>query len=288
MASELIVKDKESSNIPQSLLSQENFTHYMKVAEFLAKSSMVPKALAGKPADILIAMEMGQQIGLPMMQALQDIGVINGRPTLWGDGLMALARGHKDFEWIQENNLPTGAECIIKRKGSEPHRVFFSIDDAKKAGLWGKSGPWTQYPTRMLQMRARSFCIRDTFADALKGIKCEEEVSDYTTYEKHENPKIEELRQVLIGAPSQNHSVTITSAADSGSVNATLPPLQVHNTGSDDIPASFEQIEQIDAMMKEQEFTPERRKKAFDYFKIQDLPDLTEAQAIVFLMQLGK
>ena len=51
----------------------------------------------------------------------------------------------------------------------------------KKAGLWGKAGPWSQYPKRMLQMRARSFALRDKFADALSGLLMAEEVQDYST-----------------------------------------------------------------------------------------------------------
>ena len=48
-----------------------------------------------------------------------------------------------------------------------------------KAGLWAKSGPWTQYPKRMMQMRARGFALRDKFADALGGLITVEEAQDY-------------------------------------------------------------------------------------------------------------
>tara|TARA_R110002020_G_scaffold37892_1_gene114463 strand:- start:30 stop:494 length:465 start_codon:yes stop_codon:yes gene_type:complete len=49
---------------------------------------------------------------------------------------------------------------------------------AKKAKLWGKPGPWTQYPARMLQVRARAMALRDQFADVLSGIHIGEEVRD--------------------------------------------------------------------------------------------------------------
>ena len=54
----------------------------------------------------------------------------------------------------------------------------FSEQDAKVAGLWGKSGPWKQYPKRMLQMRARGFNLRDNFADILGGLITAEEARD--------------------------------------------------------------------------------------------------------------
>ena len=43
----------------------------------------------------------------------------------------------------------------------------------------GKQGPWTQYPKRMRQMRARAFALRDVFADILKGMPIAEELQDY-------------------------------------------------------------------------------------------------------------
>src|SRR3546814_17968193 len=57
------------------------------------------------------------------------------------------------------------------------------MDDAKKAGRAGKQGPWSQYPQRMLQMRARAWAMRDGFADVLKGIGIAEEVRDFPVVE---------------------------------------------------------------------------------------------------------
>ena len=54
----------------------------------------------------------------------------------------------------------------------------FSMQDAKQAGLTGKQGPWSQYPRRMLQMRARAFALRDVFADVLRGVHVAEEAQD--------------------------------------------------------------------------------------------------------------
>lgn len=66
------------------------------------------------------------------------------------------------------------------RTGKQNPRVQkFSVKDAKRAGLWGKSGPWSTYPDRMLTMRARSWALRDEFADILKGIIAAEEAQDY-------------------------------------------------------------------------------------------------------------
>jgi len=70
------------------------------------------------------------------------------------------------------------AVCLVKREGQEEQETSFSVSDAKLAGLWGKAGPWTQYPARMLRFRARSFALRDQFGDALRGLKAAEEAMD--------------------------------------------------------------------------------------------------------------
>jgi len=72
------------------------------------------------------------------------------------------------------------ATCTAKRRGYAKATVArFSVADAKKANLWGKTGPWTQYPKRMLQLRARGFALRDAFPDVLKGLVTAEEAQDY-------------------------------------------------------------------------------------------------------------
>ncbi len=71
------------------------------------------------------------------------------------------------------------AVCVAKRKGRKPVIAKFSVEDAKRAGLWGKQGPWQAYPKRMMQMRARGFALRDAFPDALKGLITVEEAQDF-------------------------------------------------------------------------------------------------------------
>lgn len=155
----------------------------MKMSEMLAASSMVPNAYKQKPQDILVCLMWGAEVGLGPIQALNGISVINGKPAMWGDAALALVRGHPACagirEWIEGEGDKLVAHCEVTRRGQAPERRSFSVTDAKKAGLWGKAGPWQQYPTRMLQMRARGFAIRDVFPDALRGVITAEEAQDY-------------------------------------------------------------------------------------------------------------
>lgn len=156
-----------------------NFDEWTKLCSMIADSSLCPTQFKGKPGDVFVACQMGSDLGLKPMQALQNIAVINGRPCLWGDAALAVVRAHPDFSNIEESLEGDTATCVIHRKGQSPTSKSFSRADAETAKLWGKPGPWTQYPTRMLQMRARGFAMRDSFPDALKGINIAEEVMDF-------------------------------------------------------------------------------------------------------------
>ena len=159
-------------------------TEAIQFSEMLANSSMVPKAYQGKPQDILVCVQWGYEMGLAPMQALQNIAVINGKPSVYGDAALALVQASSVCEDVQETMEDEGttnptAVCVAKRKNRSPVVVRFSVEDAKRAGLWGKQGPWQAYPKRMMQMRARGFALRDAFPDVLKGLITAEEAQDY-------------------------------------------------------------------------------------------------------------
>ncbi len=163
---------------PGTGLMPKSLDEAMRFCEMLASSDVIPKQYKGKPGDILVAIEWGMEVGLKPMQALNGISVINGRPSIWGDSALALVRASGKMEYIDESFDGDTAICRVKRRG-EPETVrTFSMEDAKKAGLLNKPGPWQQYPRRMLQMRARAWALRDTFPDVLSGIAIAEEAQD--------------------------------------------------------------------------------------------------------------
>ncbi|HEY1244341.1 MAG TPA: recombinase RecT [Hyphomicrobiaceae bacterium] len=156
-----------------------SFAECWEQSQILARSKLVPTVFHQKPEDICVAIMHGLEVGLLPNQALASIAVINGRPTLWGDGMLAVVRGSGLVESFEETDDGQTATCAVKRRG-EPRPTVrqFSLEDAKRAGLLGKQGPWTQYPQRMRQMRARSWALRDGFADVLKGLYSAEEAQD--------------------------------------------------------------------------------------------------------------
>jgi hypothetical protein len=185
---EIAAQQQSTKQTRLAVFTPVNLTEAIALSKMMASSDIVPKEYKGKAANILIVMQFGAEIGLPPLQALQCVAVINGRPCLYGDGALALVQSHPDYEahkeWIEGSGDTRRAVCQVKRRGQEWHQQTFSVQDAKVAKLWGKRGyngqdtPWITNPDRMLAMRARGFALRDRFADALKGMRLAEEAMD--------------------------------------------------------------------------------------------------------------
>jgi hypothetical protein len=154
----------------------------IQLAEAAVASQLAPQGFKTVQAAF-VAMQLGMELGLPPMTSLRSIAVINGRPSLYGDAQKGLVESSGLCEYCKEYSEGEGekytAVCEVKRVG-RPNAVrqTFSATDAKRAGKLGQPGPWTQYPKRMMQMRARSFALRDAFPDVLQGMLSVEEARD--------------------------------------------------------------------------------------------------------------
>lgn len=210
---------------PQSL--QEAFS----LADRLSKSNLVPKDYIGKPENILVAIQWGMEIGLKPLQSMQNLAVINGRPAIYGDAMIALCLASPQCEYINETFENGTATCRAKRKGAPEQVRTFSRDDAKKAGLLGKQGPWTQYESRMLQMRARGFACRDVFADALKGMNMVEELNDIPQEQTVSGSRVPVAQVVAIAA--QTHAEQAAQAVDQDALNAAIEKMELSADAGD-------------------------------------------------------
>ena len=175
-------------------LALQSFDDAFRFAKMVSGSDFAPKDFKGKPESCMLAIQHGSEVGLSPMQSLQSIAVINGRPTIWGDAALALVQSSPVCEYVKEYTEGQGdsltAVCEAKRRGYPAPTVSrFSMQDAKRAGLAGKSGPWSQYPERMLALRARGFALRNAFADALRGLITAEEAQDYPQPVVAETPR---------------------------------------------------------------------------------------------------
>ena len=221
------------SNITtRQTLQPQSMQEAIQFSEILAKSAMVPNHFQGKPANVLVAVQWGMELGLQPLQALQNISVINGKPSVFGDALLAMVRADSRCvgvnEYIEGEGDDRTAVCTVKRKhGGEIEEITrtFSVSQAKQAGLWSKTGPWKSYPERMLQHRARGNALRDGFPDVLAGMSVYEELRDMEdvknitpTAEAVTAPTLEDLskpKEVVSEAPI----FLLTMCDDDGQIN---------------------------------------------------------------------
>ena len=192
----------------------------MDLSKLLAGSDLVPKGLKGRTADVMICIMHGLEIGVSPAQALSNIMVVNGRPSVWGDLAIGIVRGSGLMKSFKEDPphvaLKQGfGRCQVERINGEKLDYQFSIDDAKKANLWGKVGPWTNYPGRMLMMRPRSWAPRDLFPDVFKGIAIAEEVRDISVIEAEIVPEVPDPTP----APSSEPPAAEPTGEDGNSVS---------------------------------------------------------------------
>ncbi len=289
------------SRLEDSLFSKDLAPHYMKLAGQLASSELVPKGFRGKPQDLFICWAMGYQVGLTPEQSMQCIAVINGKPAMWGDDMLALCMAHKDFEDMIEapiqnkDGMIIGYLCTVKRKGKAPKINEFTLDMAKKAGLLAKGGVWTQYPERMLKLRARGFSLRDAFPDALKGIKPREEIEDYIDAEYRvvddkNLSRTELLKKDYLNKKGSNdaqeNNGQLANSEDSNP-DAETDNNQVAGEMDENGKTSAELYFEIKRLIAEKQFTEERLRKAMAYYEVEFIEELSNESAQHFIKQLN-
>ncbi len=252
---------------------------------------------------------MGKATGLnPFVREIWSVKYQDSAPAqvfIGRDGYRKAAQAHSEYDYHQcdavyENDLfevhngevkhsytlvnrgaLVGAYCIAKRhKSSRPIYVFAELKEYSTGkSLWN---PQTGKPATMIKKVAESQCLRACFQDLLGGTYGEEEMGAAGMEDSNlriikGSTQTEKLKNIL------NDNVI---DVETGEVLETEKP--VHNTGRDDIQISAEQIDEISGLMTEKGFNQERIKKALAYHRVEELEQLTDAQARLFLLQLGK
>jgi hypothetical protein len=137
-----------------------------RMASALAQSDLVPGALRNRPANVLLVIMTGREIGLSAAQSIRTIYIPSGgQPQMRGNLLLARLRqaGH---DYTYEENGDSCKFTVIRDNGRE-YTGSFTVDDAVAAGLAerkdgkivarsanGRPLPWEQYRSDMLFWRA--------------------------------------------------------------------------------------------------------------------------------------
>lgn len=209
------------------------FSEQKDIANLYAESTLVPEAFRNKPADIFVAVTLGQSVGISPIQSLSEINVIKGNPTMSASLIAAQVRraGHKLRIEVDETPGQEYATCTIIRR-DDPDHPFVSKRDrawAQRMGLLNNSN-YVKQPATMLKKRAITDCARDACSEALCGIDyTPDEMSDFdevkATVEEHEettkSPNVVEA-EIVEEKPEQSHKVQLATQEQRDQILAML------------------------------------------------------------------
>lgn len=182
------------------------------IAALYAQSTLVPEAFRNKPADVFVAVTLGQSVGISPIQSLSEINVIKGKPTMSASLIAAQVRkaGHKLRIEVNETPGKESAICTIIRR-DDPDHPFVSKRDrawAQRMGLLNNSN-YIKQPATMLKKRAITDCARDACSEALCGIDyTPDEMSDLDDVEA----RVEETEKTV--EPTQNAEIVEAEIVD--------------------------------------------------------------------------
>lgn len=165
------------------MLSSENalsVQDQIQYAQAVSKAGILPAAYRGKPADIVVALGLGQSMGLSPAESLYRINVVQGKPTASAELITANVRkaGHK--LWTEKDEEHQSVTCTIVRKDMPEHPISVTRDRAwaEAMGLNNKDN-YRRQPMTMLTWRAITACSREACPEALYGVA-------YTPDEMHD------------------------------------------------------------------------------------------------------
>lgn len=220
------------------------------------------------------------------------------------DGYKKIAQLNPEYEWhqpcaIYENDKITmingeihherangnrgqltGAYCLVKRKSSSRAMLAeVSMEEYNSGqGLWVQNPktPWLKAkPETMIKKVAEAHALRMAFQDSFAGTYIEEEMeSTQTTKALEGSTQTERLKNAL------KEPQTIDAEVEEAP--------KTYYSGRDDVQISPEQLDELSSLIREKGFSEERKNNALNYYKVSSLEELTDAQARLFLLQLGK
>lgn len=211
---------------PGSVEGQTWFDRTMAQAEVLAASEIVPVQYRGRPADIVVAAMYGRDFGWSPTTAMSNIQVIEGRPSLSAQAMVALVRHHGHA--LDGETSSTAAKVTGMRSDTGDSMTFeFTVWDAARAGLCtvddngvtqartsrGKPLPWETYPASMCWARAVSQLCRMLFPDVLMSVSyTPEEVESFSSAPRQRGGGAARSTTPAAAAPPPTAEVTVLKA----------------------------------------------------------------------------
>lgn len=203
-----------------SIPTADELAAQMEYARAVAPAALLPAAYRGKPADVMIAVNLGAAVGIAPAQALYEIYVVNGRPSPSANLMAALVRRAGHRLRIQGDAQSCTATLVRADDPGAPFEATWTIEQAKAAGLAGKD-TWKAYPQAMLRARAISEVVRMGASEALLGME----------YSREEMQDVEVIEVRPAGKPAGTDALRQAVAAPAPAAPAPAPAAAQPETG---------------------------------------------------------
>ena len=160
----------------------ESFRSNYKVAQYLAKSNLIPQQYQGKTEDCAIALDMADRMGVSPLMVMQSLYVVKGKPSWSGQACMSFIKAkYGEAEPVYTGERGTDSRgCYVravKPDGEVIEGTEATIRMAKAEG-WTANKKWVNMPELMLAYRAAAFFARVYCPEILMGVAVEGEVED--------------------------------------------------------------------------------------------------------------
>lgn len=103
--------------------TSDNFMMATQMAKALASSTVVPKEYQGNFSNGLVAIEIAQRLRTSPLMVMQNLNVIQGRPSWSAQFLIAMVNGSGKYdielqfdEKMDKNGKPFSCQCWTERK----------------------------------------------------------------------------------------------------------------------------------------------------------------------------
>lgn len=209
---DLAVREQQTAVAEQhsfgSILNPQAWNALLSQCQVLVKSGFLPNAIKTPEQAVAIALK-GHEMGLPLMASFAGISIINGKPTI--EGQLMLAQIYRLVPGAKVEFLARSVQhCQLRamRPGGEWQEFEWTMEHAKQAELLNKDS-WKKYPRNMLQWRAVADMARAMFPDAIMGCYLADEVEggEPIVVDKPQNQKTKAIQEAL-----ETHIVESTKA----------------------------------------------------------------------------
>jgi hypothetical protein len=190
---------RENTNLAPT---ESEFQIMLKQSEMLVKTGFLPRDV-NTPEKAMAIILTGRELGIGTMAALNNINVIQQKPTISPQLMLALIERSGQLEnlIIKNNQSPDNTiqhvSCTMKRKGRTEHTEIFGSAEANRLGLLGKDN-YKKQPATMFKWRAVAACARVVFPDVILGL--------YTPDEMGADVDVTDTEEIVAAPPEEKRN----------------------------------------------------------------------------------